>query len=100
LGEIGTGSFPDTYLGALELTYRFTRDLETAVPYIGGGVGVWGHQSCDGSAPGDTCPRVWPMFTLGFELRLSTRFNWLLEYHGEQALSRHRLFIGLTSRRS
>jgi len=98
--EIGFGSPPDTYLGALEVVYRFTRDIEPAVPYVGAGVGVWGHQNCDGFTLEDTCPAVWPMFALGFELRLSNKFNWLLEYHSEQTFSRHRLFIGITTRRS
>ena len=95
--EIGIGSGPDTYLASLELLYRFTRDSERAVPYIGVGAGVWGHQDC--ATIGNDCPAVWPLFALGFELRLNDRLNWMLEYHAEDGLNRNRLLIGLTTRR-
>lgn len=36
---------------------------------------------------------------LGFYLQLRDQISWLLECHGEDAIRRHRLFIGLTPRR-
>src|SRR5262249_38286766 len=94
--EIGFGNGANTYLVNFELMYRFTSDREIAVPYTGFGLGVWGQVDCE-LAPG--CPGVWPQFALGFELRLREHINWLLEYHAEDTFSRHRLFIGLTTRR-
>jgi hypothetical protein len=35
----------------------------------------------------------------GFEMHYRSTFNWLLEYHGMDALRRHRVYIGLTTRR-
>ncbi|MBI4421439.1 MAG: hypothetical protein HY560_11500 [Gemmatimonadetes bacterium] len=95
-GEIGFGGGPDTYLANLELMYRFAADSERAVPYVGFGIGIYGQPAC-GPAPG--CPKVWPQFALGFEIKYRPGINWLLEYHGEDALRRHRFFIGLSTRR-
>ncbi len=95
-GEFGFGSGPNTYVGSLEAVYRFTADSVIAVPYVGAGVGLFGQEDC-GGAP--ACPAAWAQFVLGFELKFREQFNWLLEYHGEDALRRHRLFIGLTTRR-
>ena len=46
------------------------------------------------------CPKVWPQFSLGFEVKFRPGINWLLEYRGEDALRRHRFFVGLTTRRA
>jgi hypothetical protein len=94
--EIGVGGGVDTYLVNAELVYRFAADNERAIPYVGFGLGIYGQPGCS-AAP--RCPRVWPQFALGFELHLRGTFNWLLEYHGEDALRRHRFFLGLATRR-
>ncbi len=95
-GEIGFGAGRNTFIGSWELMYRFTPDTAMAIPYIGFGIGVWGR---DGCGPDPDCPELWPLFALGFELKYKSTFNWLIEYHGEDALRRHRFFIGLTTRR-
>jgi hypothetical protein len=94
--EIGLGDSATTYVTNLELLFRFTPDREVAVPYVGFGAGVYSQQRC-GAAP--RCPRVWAQFALGFEMKFRENMNWLLEYHGEDGLRRHRIFIGLTTRR-
>lgn len=94
--EIGLAD-TTTYVGSLELLFRFTGDREVAVPYLGGGLAVWGRQWCN-RVPG--CPGIWAQAVIGFELRLKDAFNWLVEYHAEDAFDRHRLFVGLTTRRS
>lgn len=93
--EIGLGD-TTTYVMNLELMYRFTADQEIAVPYIGFGGAVMSQERCD-AAP--DCPRLWAQFALGFELKFREHMNWLLEYHGEDGLRRHRFFIGLATRR-
>ncbi|HEX9579952.1 MAG TPA: hypothetical protein VF970_02515 [Gemmatimonadales bacterium] len=95
-GEIGLGDTATTYVGNVELLYRFTADTELAVPYVGLGGGIWGQQLCNRIT---SCPGVWFQVVLGFELQLLDQINWMLEYHGEDALRRHRFFIGLTTRR-
>jgi hypothetical protein len=95
-GEIGVGGGTDTYVGSLDVMYRFTMDSERAVPYIGFGLGFWSHAGC---AAATDCPSLWPQFTLGFELNFRPGINWLLEYRGEDTLRRHRFFIGLATRR-
>lgn len=94
--EIGFGNDSDTYVVNAEVMYRFTADTERAVPYVGAGVGVAGQDNCR-FAP--NCPDAWFQFALGFELQIRDYLNWLLEYHAEDALDRHRLFIGLSTRR-
>lgn len=94
--EIGFGEDVDTYVVNSEILYRFTPDTERAVPYVGLGLAIAGRDQCD-SVPG--CPGVWLQFALGFELSLRDNLSWLLEYHAEDAISRHRLFVGLASRR-
>ncbi len=96
-GELGVGSGANTFVGNAELIYRFTPDTEIAVPYVGFGIAVAGSEGC-GSDP--DCPGVWAQFALGFEVQLRETFSWLLEYRGEDALRRHRLFVGLTTRRA
>jgi len=94
--EIGFVGQPDTYVANLEAMYRFAADSERAIPYIGFGLGMYGQSGCK-TTPG--CPKVWPQFALGFEIRYNQSMNWLIEYHGEDALRRHRFFIGLSTRR-
>lgn len=94
--EIGVGDTVATYVVNLELMFRFTADREIAVPYVGFGGAVMSQERC-GAAP--DCPRLWAQFALGFELRFREHMNWLLEYHGEDGLRRHRFFIGLSTRR-
>ncbi len=94
--EIGFAEDDNTYVVNAEVLYRFSPDTEKAVPYVGLGLGVAGQDDCE-FAP--SCPGVWLQFVLGFELAFRDNMNWLLEYHAEDAVRRHRLFIGLTSRR-
>ncbi len=94
--EIGLGDTAATYVMNLELLYRFTADREVAVPYVAFGGAVFSQERC---AAALDCPRVWAQFALGFELKFREHLNWLLEYHGEDGLRRHRFFIGLTTRR-
>lgn len=95
--EIGLGDTVTTYVMNLELMYRFTADQEIAVPYIGFGGAVMSQERCTAAAL--DCPRLWAQFALGFELKFREHMNWLLEYHGEDGLRRHRFFIGLATRR-
>lgn len=94
--EIGVFNGDNTYIGSLEALWRFTDDNQVAIPYVGAGMSLAGHQAC-GADPG--CPSVWVNLVLGFELHYRSSFNWLLEYHGMDALRRHRFYIGLTTRR-
>jgi hypothetical protein len=94
--EVGLGDSVTTYVVNLELLYRFTADSEVAVPYVAFGPALYSQERC---ATAVDCPQVWAQFALGFELRFRGHMNWLLEYHGEDALRRHRFFIGLTTRR-
>lgn len=94
--EVGFGEGSYTYTSNAEIVYRFTGDTEAAVPYVGFGVGVFVRRSC-GSADG--CPAVWAQFALGFEVHIRNNLDWFIEYHGEDALSRQRFFLGLATRR-
>ena len=94
--EIGFADDVDTYVVNAEVLYRFTPDTEKAIPYVGAGIALAGRDDCS-TVPG--CPEGWLQFMLGFELAYRSTFNWLLEYHAEDALRRHRLFVGLTTRR-
>ena len=94
--DLGVFNGPSTYAGSLDALWRFTADEEVATPYVGLGVSVAGHQGC-GDDP--QCPDLWLNLTFGFELRYRSTFNWLLEYRALDALDRHRVFIGLTTRR-
>jgi hypothetical protein len=96
-GEIGIGGGINTYLVSLDVMYRFAGDADHAIPYVGFGAGLFGASPNCAPAPG--CPKVWPQFTLGFELNFRPGINWLLEYRGEDLLRRARFFIGLTTRR-
>lgn len=95
--ELGFGWGDNTYVANLEIIYRFTTDTVVVVPYLGAGVGLAGQEGCDTAAD---CPSIWTQFVLGFEMKMQGQFNWLLEYHSEDAFGRHRLFLGLTTRRS
>lgn len=94
--ELGFGWGDNTYVANVEFVYRFTADTVVAIPYVGGGVALAGREGCDQS---DDCPAFWAQFVLGFELRLRDVMSWLLEYHAEDAFRRHRIFLGLTTRR-
>lgn len=95
--EIGLGDTVDTYVVNLEVMYRFTADREVAVPYIGFGAAVMSQERC---AAAPDCPRLGAQVALGFELKVREHLGWLLEYHGEDGLRRHRFFVGLTTRRA
>jgi hypothetical protein len=94
--EVGVFNGPNTYVGNFEALWRFTDDDEVATPYIGLGLGLAGRDGC-GSDP--QCPDIWLNAVFGFELHYRSTFNWLVEYHGMDALRRHRVYIGLTTRR-
>ena len=94
--EIGVFNGPNTYVGNFEALWRFTDDDEPATPYAGLGIGLAGRGNC-GVDP--QCPDVWFNLVLGFELHYRSTFNWLMEYHGMDALRRHRVYVGLTTRR-
>ncbi|MGD8727748.1 MAG: hypothetical protein PVH40_08890 [Gemmatimonadales bacterium] len=95
-GEIGFLGSDNRYLLNVEVVYRFIDDSNLAVPYLGTGLGLSGRAEC-GSDP--DCPGVWLQFVLGFDMRIRGNVGWLLEYHPADALRRHRLMIGLTTRR-
>ncbi len=95
--EIGFAEDVNTYVVSAEIVYRFTPDTEKAIPYVGFGLALAGRDNC--SAGPSSCPEAWLQFVLGFEVQFRSSMNWLLEYHAEDALNRHRLFFGLTTRR-
>ncbi|HET8712973.1 MAG TPA: hypothetical protein VFM23_04735 [Gemmatimonadales bacterium] len=94
--EVGVFNGANTYLGSFDTMWRFTEDEEVATPYVGLGFSVAGREGC-GADP--QCPDVWLNLTFGFELHYRSTFNWLLEYRAMDALNKHRLFVGLTTRR-
>lgn len=94
--EIGVFNGSNTYVGSFEALFRFTDDNQLAQPYVGTGLSLAGQESC-GTVTG--CPGVWLNIVFGFELHYRSTFNWLLEYHGMDLLRRHRLYVGLTTRR-
>ncbi len=95
--QLGVGSEVNTYVFNGEILLRFLPDAEVAVPYIGGGVGLYTQEDC-GSA--DSCPDLWLQFILGFEVRIRSYIAWFIEYQGQDVFNRNRLFIGLTTKRS
>jgi hypothetical protein len=95
-GEIGVFNGPNTYVGNFDTMWRFTEDEEVATPYIGLGLSVAGREGC-GSDP--QCPDLWLNLTFGFELHYRSTFNWLMEYRAMDAFRRHRVYVGLTTRR-
>jgi hypothetical protein len=94
--EVGVFNGENTYVASMEALWRFTDDETTATPYIGTGLSLAGHEAC-GTDP--QCPDVWLNLVFGFELHYRSTFNWLLEYHGMDTMRRHRIYIGLTTRR-
>ncbi len=94
--EIGFAEDNDTYVVSAEILYRFTPDTDKAIPYMGFGLALAGRDNC---STGPSCPEAWLQFVLGFEVGFRSSMNWLLEYHAEDALTRHRLFFGFTTRR-
>jgi hypothetical protein len=94
-GEIGVDG-ADSYVVSFEGVYRFAPDDEPTIPYLGIGLSVAGHDGC-GLDP--DCPDLWANLVLGFERRFRATFNWLLEYHAMDAWRRHRLYLGLVTRR-
>lgn len=94
-GEIGIDG-EDSFVGSGEALFRFTPDDELTVPYLGVGLSLAGHDNC-GADP--DCPDLWVNLVFGFERRFRSTFNWVLEYQGMDALRRHRLYLGLATRR-
>ena len=94
--EIGVFNGDNTYVGSFEALFRFTDDNQLVQPYLGTGFSLAGREGC-GTVSG--CPALWINLVFGFELHYRSTFNWLLEYHGMDALQRHRFYIGLTTRR-
>ena len=94
--EVGVFNGPNTYVGNFELLWRFTDDEVAATPYLGGGLGLAGREEC-GTDP--KCPGLWLNLVFGFELHYRSTFNWLVEYHAMDAMRRHRVYVGLTTRR-
>ena len=45
-GEIGVFNGGNSYVGSLEALYRFTDDDQVAIPYIGTGLSLAGHEHC------------------------------------------------------
>ncbi|UCF41894.1 MAG: hypothetical protein JSW43_06120 [Gemmatimonadota bacterium] len=95
-GELGFLNTDNTYVTSLELVYRFMPDSALAIPYVGGGLGLSGRAECEADPD---CPALWLQFALGFEIRLRDEMNWLVEYRPEDAFRRHRVLIGLATRR-
>lgn len=96
VGEVGFGAGTDTYVIGADVVYRFTPDTEVAVPYVAVGPGVFTAEDCSLFVD---CPKIWFQFSLGFELRLRSNMNWLVEYRAEDGFGRHRVFVGLSTRR-
>jgi hypothetical protein len=94
--ELGYGSDANTYVTSVEGVFRFLGDTEVAVPYLGSGVGLFVQDNCE-MAP--NCPKLWLQSMLGLEIRFRPALSWLVEYHAENAFNRHRLLVGLTTRR-
>lgn len=95
-GELGLGGGADTYVIGAEVTYRFVADAMFTVPYVGGGIALYSQEDCASEAD---CPAFWPQFVVGFEVDLRAPIRWLVEYHAEDGFSRHRLLVGLTTKR-
>ena len=94
--ELGVFNGPNTYAGSFDALWRFTEDEQVATPYIGAGLSLAGHDGCGDDSQ---CPGVWFNLTFGFELHYRSTFNWLLEYRAVDAFDKHRVFVGLTTRR-
>ena len=95
-GELGIGAEANTYVIGAELTYRFVADSRFSVPYVGGGLALYSQEEC---ADAVGCPAFWPQFVLGLEFDLTAPMRWMVEYHAQDGFSRHRLLLGLTTKR-
>lgn len=95
-GDVGVFNGVNSYVGSFEALYRLAGDDGTAIPYVGGGLSIAGHDSC-GADP--DCPDLWANVVVGAEIRYRATFNWLIEYHGMAGFSHSRLYVGLTTRR-
>jgi hypothetical protein len=93
--EVGLQS-PRSYVASFEALFRFTGDGESVIPYLGGGLSLAGHDGCGSDSQ---CPDLWIDVALGFEVRFRSTFNWLVEYRALDLLRRHRVYLGLTTRR-
>ena len=69
---------------------RVGADLEGDGQAVGGGALDLGHVYSD---------RFRIRLALGFELPMWDGFSWFIEYHPQDALRRHRIFVGLSTRR-
>ena len=94
--EVGVGGGPNTFVGNAELIFRVVSDAKRVVPYLGGGFAIATQEGCSSNPD---CPTLWAQLAVGVEFELRDRIAWLLEYHGEDALSRHRFLVGFTTRR-
>jgi hypothetical protein len=94
--ELGFANGVDTYVGSLEVLYRFAPDGAGLLPYAGGGPGLYGHAHCQADA---RCPAVWLNAVVGVEVRFRSTFSWIVQYHGLDLLQHSRLELGLTTRR-
>jgi len=94
--EIGVFNGPNTYVGSLDVLWRFAADEEAATPYVGLGFSIAGRESCSADP---NCPDLWANLAFGFELYYRSTFNWLVEYRALDELHRHRFYVGLTTRR-
>ena len=94
-GEVGFGNDSDSYVFGTDLILRLTSEREIAIPYFGLGIGVFASEAC-GELP--DCPEIWPILTLGFDVRVQSQINWLIEYRSEDSFGRHRIFVGLATR--
>jgi hypothetical protein len=94
--EVGVFNGDNTYVVSFEALWRFTDDDQVATPYLGTGLSMAGHGNC-GLDP--DCPALWLNAVGGLELHYRSTFNWLLEYHGMDAMRRHRVYVGLSTRR-
>jgi len=94
--ELGVFNGPNTYAGSFDALWRFTDDEDAATPYLGAGLSLAGHDGCGNDSQ---CPDVWLNLTFGFELHYRSTFKWVLEYRAVDAFDKHRLFVGLTTRR-
>jgi hypothetical protein len=70
--------------------------VHTVIPYAGAGLGLAGRDEC---STDPNCPDVWLNLVLGAELHFRSTFSWLVEYHGMDFFDRHRIYVGLTTRR-
>jgi len=95
-GELGVFNGPNTFVASGEALYRFAEDASTVIPYVGAGFGMAGRDDCSSDPD---CPDLWVNVVVGAELHFRSTYSWLLEYHAMDLFDRHRLYVGLTTRR-